>query len=155
MSVVHSECPGNAGKQPGWQCGAGPADFRGSWPSLFFPPRICPENPMEQMTMIHLIGDREYLQVYHVTPKRNRDRIEAVGLQVKRSQGALQVIWFCQQSAINWAIRHLAIHHGVDQVDMHIFQVILPRWLFTPRGRGCFLCHNDIPNWALSTAVNC
>lgn len=101
--------------------------------------------------MIHFIGDREYLLLFHLTPRRNGDVIASTGIKVKRSKGAMECIWFCEESKVQWARQHLAVHHGVTEENLVAFKALLPKWCVTNRGRGCYITWNDIPAWLLAT----
>ena len=51
------------------------------------------------------------MKLYHATPKRNLDRIQATGLDPNRSTGKEAVVWLHTQSRREWAILHVLQRH--------------------------------------------
>ena len=90
--------------------------------------------------------------LYHATPSANVASIRCSGLLVGKSYGRLSCVWAVRESALCWAIPHVADHQGVPVEDLAVV-------LFDPEtqnlirsGRpGVVRLRQDVP----TTSIRC
>lgn len=85
------------------------------------------------------------MDLYHVTPKVNREYIRKQGLRLTHSLGKTRKIWFATWLLLPWAWRHVAKHQGNDLDELSCFRFRLTRGLLQRRRSGIWIAHCDIP----------
>ena len=76
------------------------------------------------------------MRLYHATPKRNIESIQANGLDPNRSLGAKNEVWLHTASRREWAILHVSNKHECDVNDVSVITVDVPRSALRRRWRG-------------------
>lgn len=89
---------------------------------------------------------------YHLTPYRNIRSILERGLLCKKSRSPIRRIWLCTSKRIGWALKHIAIHHGVDQSELVLCQVVAYRKNLIRVRHGIYASYEDlkVESWRLN-----
>lgn len=87
------------------------------------------------------------MRLYHATPARNLDSIQAVGLDPNRSRGAKKEVWLHTASRREWAILHTTQRHNCEVSEVVIIEVEVPRSRLRRRWRGLWTIPEPITEY--------
>jgi hypothetical protein len=82
---------------------------------------------------------------FHVTPWRTLWDIYREGLKCSKSRGAKHTIWLCDETALLWALNHVADHHDVRFSELLLLLVHIPASFVIYVRPGIWRCVQDIP----------
>ena len=90
--------------------------------------------------------------LYHATPTKYLQSIQAEGLQPRKSTGKRKAVWLHTSSKREWAILHTQRRHDTD--DVVVLEVKVPRSKLTRRWRGLWSCAMPITEFEAITRAS-
>jgi hypothetical protein len=90
----------------------------------------------------------------HATPLRNVKSILRSGLLPALARGRLKAVWLHTPSRTAWAVPHVANRHHVQEEQVAVLTVEVPRPWLRKRARGVWYCGRVIsPEWIVSVRL--
>ena len=94
------------------------------------------------------------MKLYHATPIKNLESINATGLDPNRAKGKEKLNWLHTASRRYWAICHTAKRHKCNVDEIIILQVDVPRSKLRRRYRGVWTTAAPITNFTIERKPN-
>lgn len=69
------------------------------------------------------------MELWHASPRRNRDSILAIGLSSSFALGGLKVVWFHTRKLREWAVLHVCVRHGLCSSAVDVYRLRVSRTL--------------------------
>ena len=80
----------------------------------------------------------------HATPRKNLRSIFRFGLLPGLAKGKLRAVWLHTSAKSGWAVRHVSQRHHVDDEEVVILVVRVPRSMLRRNRRGVWFCPHII-----------
>ncbi len=91
-------------------------------------------------TTVRAVNSNRPVTIQHATPRRNVRSIFLRGLLPALARGKLKAVWLHASNRTDWATAHVARRHHVQEVEVVVLVVRVPRsWLRRNR-RGVWYC---------------
>lgn len=78
------------------------------------------------------------MTLYHATPRKFLQSIQAEGLQPRKAKGRIKGVWLHTASKRSWAVLHTMKRHRTN--DVVVLEVKVSRNHLTRRWRGLWSC---------------
>lgn len=85
------------------------------------------------------------LTLYHCTPRRNLRGIRRGGIDPAYARSNTERSYYVTAGAIDWAIPHVAMRHGVDEREVIVLECRVPRKWLTRFRRGVWYATRILP----------
>jgi hypothetical protein len=76
-----------------------------------------------------------YRRLYHVSPKRNRISVHALGVNPAFSRGKRKATWWVTEDKLAWAIDHVCTRDNLTPDDLTIYTAGVHHM----RTKGCYM----------------
>lgn len=107
--------------------------------------RLALRRPARSIFKKRALNVGRFINLLHVSPRKNAASIRRQGILLSRSKGKMQVIWLYKYSLSGWVIPHIAKHHGVRTSDLAVFSVrVHSNDLRHAYRRGVYFCLADV-----------
>jgi hypothetical protein len=76
----------------------------------------------------------------HATPRNNLRSIFRIGLQPGLARGKLRAVWLHTVAKSSWAVKHVSKRHDVEEENVVVLIVKVPRSMLRRNRRGVWYC---------------